>query len=100
MASQTVLLIGASGFIGRVVAQEFLSQKSRFARVAILTDASKAQKFNEISAMGMEVVVGSYLEPSSFLGKSSSLPFQANLTRCEPIGVTTVICMLGHHVLA
>ncbi|KAE9370333.1 NAD(P)-binding protein, partial [Stipitochalara longipes BDJ] len=77
----SVLIIGAGGYIGRVVAQEFLSQKSKFARVAILSDESKVGKFAEIAKGGMEVVIGSFLEPSSFKG------------------FTTIICMLGNHAM-
>ena len=69
MSSQSVLLIGAGGYIGRAVAQEFLSQKSKFARVAILADLPKVGKFAEISSEGMEVVMGNFLEPNSFKGK-------------------------------
>jgi len=69
MSSQSVLIIGASGYIGSVVAQEFLVQKSKFARVAILSDVSKVEKFADIARSGMEVVVGSFLEPSSFKGE-------------------------------
>lgn len=65
MSSQSVLLIGASGYIGRFVAQELLAQKSKFARVAILADPSKVDKFAEISSQGMEIVVGSFLSPRS-----------------------------------
>jgi hypothetical protein len=100
MSSQSVLLIGASGYIGRIVAQEFLSQKTKFARVAILTDASKVDKFAEISSQGMEIVVGSFLEPSSFKGKSHP----SNISRLQYSnffpGFTTVICMLGNHAMA
>jgi hypothetical protein len=53
MSSQSVL-IGASGNIGRFSAQEFLSQKSKFGRVAILAEPSKVDKFAEISSQGME----------------------------------------------
>jgi uncharacterized protein YbjT (DUF2867 family) len=69
MPSPSVLLIGAGGYIGRAVSKEFLSQKSKLARVAILADVSKVEKFAEISKEGMEVVVGSFFEPSSFKGK-------------------------------
>ncbi|KAM3072514.1 hypothetical protein ACMFMG_009312 [Clarireedia jacksonii] len=81
MSSQSVLLIGASGFLGRYMTQEFLAQKSKFARVAILADPSKVDKFAEVSQQGMEIVVGSFLEPSSFNG------------------FTTVICMVGDHAM-
>jgi nucleoside-diphosphate-sugar epimerase len=69
MSSQSVLLIGASGYLGHVVAQEFLNQKLKFARIAILAEASKVDRFTEISQQGMEIVIGSFLEPSSFKGK-------------------------------
>jgi hypothetical protein len=100
MSSQSVLLIGASGYIGRVVAQEFLNQKSKFARIAILADAPKVDKFAEISQQGMEIVTGSFLEPSSFKGK----PHPSNISLFQYSnffpGFTTVICMLGNHVMA
>jgi len=70
MSSQSVLLIGASGCLGRVVAQEFLNRKLKFARIAILTNASKVDRFAKISQHGMEIVIGSFLEPSSFKGKA------------------------------
>ena len=74
MSSQSVLIVGASGYIGRVVAQEFLAQKSKFARVAILSAVSKVEKFVDIAKSGMEVVIGSFLEPSSFKGKHHHAP--------------------------
>ncbi|RFU25232.1 hypothetical protein B7463_g11094, partial [Scytalidium lignicola] len=82
MSSQSVLLIGAGGYLGRVVVKEFLNQKSKFARVAILVDPSKVNKFAEEAKSGMEVVIGSFLEPGSFKG------------------FNTVISMLGNHAMA
>ncbi|KAH6723773.1 hypothetical protein DL95DRAFT_522056 [Leptodontidium sp. 2 PMI_412] len=78
MSSQSVLLIGASGWVGPYFSAEFLQQKDKFARLAILSDASKVSKFAKEAAAGIEIVVGSYLEPASFKGS------------------TTVICMLGN----
>jgi NmrA-like family len=103
MSNQSVLLIGASGYIGRFVAQEFLAQNSKFARVAILADASKVDKFAEISSQGMEIVVGSFLDPKSFKGKlilhfPLSVPSYYDPDFCT--GFTTVICMLGNHAMA
>ena len=80
MSSQSVLLIGAGGYIDRVISQEFLTQKSKFARVAILADASKVDKFAEISKKGIEIVVGSFLEPNSFKGK----PHPFTLSSLQP----------------
>ena len=70
MSSQSVLLIGASGWVGPYFSAEFLQQKDKFARLAILSDASKVSKFAKEAVAGIEIVVGSYLEPPSFKGSS------------------------------
>tara|TARA_R110002060_G_scaffold7121_7_gene10874 strand:+ start:1012 stop:1275 length:264 start_codon:yes stop_codon:yes gene_type:complete len=68
MPSQSILFIGASGWVGPYFSAEFLAQKDKFARIAILSDASKISKFEKEAASGIEIVVGSYLEPESFKG--------------------------------
>ncbi|KAH8800477.1 hypothetical protein F5884DRAFT_714366 [Xylogone sp. PMI_703] len=82
MASQSILLVGAGGYLGRQVAKQFVIQKSKFSRVAILTDPSKIGKYAEEAKSGIEVVGGSFLEPESFKG------------------FNTVICMVGNHAMA
>ncbi|KAH7021893.1 hypothetical protein EDB80DRAFT_877451 [Ilyonectria destructans] len=82
MSSQSVLVIGASGYIGPHITKEFLAQKSKFARIAILADPSKVSKFTQEAETEVEIVVGSFLE---------SAPFK---------GFTAVICMLGNRALA
>ncbi|KAH7305652.1 hypothetical protein BKA65DRAFT_578543 [Rhexocercosporidium sp. MPI-PUGE-AT-0058] len=74
MPLQSVLLIGASGWVGPYFSAEFLFQKEKFARIAILSDISKVSKFAKEVASGIEIVVGSYLDP----------------------GFTTVISILGN----
>ncbi|KAK7002365.1 NAD(P)-binding protein [Favolaschia claudopus] len=64
----SVLVIGASGTVGRPLMQEFLAQKKDFNRVAVLADPAKTARFAEIQAQGIEVVVGSFLESSSYKG--------------------------------
>ena len=63
-----MLLIGASGFLGSAVTKEFLAQKSKFKRVAVLAAPEKADKFKHIEAQGMTIVVGSSTDNSSYKG--------------------------------
>lgn len=72
MPSQSVLLIGAGGYIGRPVTKEFTTQKSKFARVAILADPSKVNQFTEAKESGMEIVVGKFQDATSFKGSPPS----------------------------
>jgi hypothetical protein len=64
----SVLIIGASGSLGRPLVAEFQKQKSRFARVAILADPAKAHKFAEEQKNGIDIVLGSFLDFKSYQG--------------------------------
>ena len=64
----SILLVGASGYIGRPLAQEFIRQKDKFSRLAILTEESKKDKFSEVVAQGFEHVYGSFHDVESFKG--------------------------------
>ncbi|KAJ7140764.1 hypothetical protein C8R44DRAFT_827641 [Mycena epipterygia] len=64
----SVLIIGASGFVGRPLLQEFLKNKSKFTRIAVLADPAKISRFVEMQSEGVEVVVGSYLDAQSYKG--------------------------------
>ena len=68
MDSPSVLVIGASGFIGSPVLKELTRQRTSFSRVAILTEASKVHKFADAQANGVEIVIGSFTDPVSFKG--------------------------------
>jgi len=70
MDSPSVLIIGASGFIGGPVLKELMQQRTSFSRVAILAEASKVHKFSDAQANGAEIVIGSFTDPSSFKGTS------------------------------
>lgn len=70
MVAPSVLVIGASGFLGRPILQELLHQQSLFRRIAILADESKVHKFADDKANGVEIVVGSFTDPASFHGTS------------------------------
>jgi len=65
MADISVLLIGASGALGKPLLDELLRQKSHFKRVAILTTPERAYKFSNTE---VEVVVGSLYEAKSYQG--------------------------------
>jgi uncharacterized protein YbjT (DUF2867 family) len=64
----SVLIIGASGTVGRPLLQEFLKNKSNFGRIAVLADPTKVSRFTEVQSEGVEVVVGSFLEANSYKG--------------------------------
>lgn len=67
MADISVLLIGASGILGKPLLDELVHQRGQFKRVAILTTPDRAAKFNELA--GVEVVVGSLFEGNSYQGR-------------------------------
>ncbi|KAJ7817735.1 hypothetical protein B0H14DRAFT_2841512 [Mycena olivaceomarginata] len=69
----SVLLIGASGALGRPLVEEFQKQRARFNRVAILADPERAHKFSEVQKNGIEVISGSFLDFKVYQGVS--LPF-------------------------
>jgi uncharacterized protein YbjT (DUF2867 family) len=60
-----VLLIGASGALGKPLLDELLRQRPQFKRVAILTTPDRASKFDK---SGVEVVAGSLYEAKSYQG--------------------------------
>ncbi|KAJ7214078.1 hypothetical protein GGX14DRAFT_444946 [Mycena pura] len=64
----SVLIIGASGTVGRPLVDEFLKHKSKFARIAALADPTKVSRFADTLIKGVEVVVGSFLDSSSYNG--------------------------------
>jgi len=47
---------------------EFLKQKSRFQRIAVLADPAKVSRFADAEKKGVEIVIGSFLEASSYKG--------------------------------
>jgi uncharacterized protein YbjT (DUF2867 family) len=69
MSTVSVLLIGASGAFGQPLLQEFIRQKSSFKRIAVLAaNDEKAAKFANSQEEGVEVIVGSFLEATSYAG--------------------------------
>jgi len=64
----SVIVIGASGAVGRPLMNEFLAQRSKFGRVAVLSDPARVERFKEIQASGIEIIAGSFLEAKSYEG--------------------------------
>ncbi|KAJ7340631.1 hypothetical protein DFH08DRAFT_783107 [Mycena albidolilacea] len=81
----SVLLIGASGALGRPLVEEFQKQRARFNRVAILADPARAHKFSEVQKNGIEVISGSFLDFKVYQGFDTVLSLVGNaLMRLQP----------------
>ncbi|KAJ9607944.1 hypothetical protein H2200_008023 [Cladophialophora chaetospira] len=65
MSDISVLLIGASGALGKPLLEELIRQKHLFKRVAILTAPDRASKFNDSE---VEVIPGSLYDAKSYRG--------------------------------
>ncbi len=59
---QSLLIIGATGVIGKYITEEIIKAKSCFGRIAILTSENtiqkKTSKIDELRRSGAEVLVG------------------------------------------
>jgi len=81
MAQISVLLIGASGALGKPILEELLRQKPSFARLGILTAPERSHKFQDVD---VEVITSSLYEPATYKGRfPSSIPKVALPTSCK-----------------
>jgi uncharacterized protein YbjT (DUF2867 family) len=80
MSAPSILLIGAGGYLGNPVTQEILANRSRFDRIAILTEESKKTKFAGHEKKGFQLVLGAFDSPGSFKGSAYNLLTQHGLT--------------------
>lgn len=59
---QNLLIIGATGVIGKYITKEIIKAKTSFGRIAILTSENTIQKksseINDLKRSGAEVLVG------------------------------------------
>ncbi len=59
---QNLLIIGATGVIGKHITRELISAKSSFGRIAVLTSENTIQKkagdINNLTQSGIEVLMG------------------------------------------
>jgi hypothetical protein len=94
----SVLLIGASGALGRPLVEEFQKQRARFNRVAILADLARAHKFSEVQKNGIEVISGSFLDFKVYQGVS--LPFFTGKKAAHrTAGFDTVLSLVGNALM-
>ncbi|KAJ7248090.1 hypothetical protein C8J57DRAFT_1140013 [Mycena rebaudengoi] len=89
----SVLLIGASGSLGRSLVEEFQKQRARFGRVAILSDPAKAHRFSEVQKNGdIEVITGSFLDFKCYQGFDVVLSLAGNAKmRLQPAMIEAAI---------
>ncbi|KAJ6526064.1 hypothetical protein B0H19DRAFT_1197787 [Mycena capillaripes] len=88
----SVLLIGASGALGRPLVEEFQRQRARFGRVAVLSDPAKAHKFAEVQKNGIEVILGSFLDFKCYQGFDVVLSLAGNaLMRLQPAMIEAAV---------
>jgi N-acetyl-gamma-glutamylphosphate reductase len=82
MSAPSIILIGAGGYLGGPVTVALLANRSRFNRIAILTEESKKQKFAEQEAKGFELIIGALDSSDSFKGsvRHSSMPHELTRT--------------------
>jgi uncharacterized protein YbjT (DUF2867 family) len=85
MMAPSVLVIGASGTMGKPTVEELLSKKDKFAKIGILADPNRASKFDHLKSRGVEVVTGSYLEAKNYTGYDTVLCLVGNaLMKLQP----------------
>ncbi|KAJ6490746.1 hypothetical protein C8R47DRAFT_976968 [Mycena vitilis] len=94
----SVLIIGASGIVGRHLIPEFLKHKASFERIGILADPAKASRFAEVQSQGVEVVIGSFLEASSYQGFDTVISLAGNaIMKLQPGMVDAAIAGGARH---
>ena len=93
MATPSVLLIGAGGALGGPLLEEFIRQKAKFARIAVLaSDEPKRAKFAEAEKNGVDIVIGSFLEPTPYRGFDTVLSLVGKpLLRLQPAMIEMAI---------
>ncbi|KAJ7710683.1 hypothetical protein B0H17DRAFT_1165392 [Mycena rosella] len=74
----SVVIVGASGLVGRPLVQEFLKNKTGFGRIAVLADPTKVSRFTDVQSQGVEVVVGSFLEANCYKGFDTVISLTGN----------------------
>ncbi|KAI5456649.1 hypothetical protein BGZ63DRAFT_517418 [Mariannaea sp. PMI_226] len=90
--SPSVLIIGAGGAFGQPLVQEFIKQRAQFSKVGILADPKKAAKFSDAAGQGIEIVLGSFLDPQSYKGYDVVISLAGNaIMRLQPAMIESAI---------
>jgi hypothetical protein len=88
----SVLLLGASGALGQPVTEEFARNLSSFTKIGILTSSDRASKFSHLKPLGIEIILGSLFEPSSYAGFTTLISIVGNnLMAAQPSIFTAAI---------
>ncbi|KAF7369782.1 NAD(P)-binding protein [Mycena venus] len=96
----SVIVVGASGSVGRPLMLEFLAQKSKFGRVAVLSDPAKTARFDDIQAKGIEIVAGSFLETKSYKGFEVVISLAGNAAmKLQPAMIDAAIAGGARHFI-
>ncbi|KAJ7231155.1 hypothetical protein B0H12DRAFT_1029621 [Mycena haematopus] len=95
----SVIVIGASGSVGRPLMAEFLAQRSKFGRLAVLSDPSKIGRFKELDT-SIEVVAGSFLDAKSYEGFEVVISLAGNATiKLQPGMIEAAIAGGARHFI-
>jgi hypothetical protein len=92
MSAPSIILVGAGGYLGKPVTQELLANRSRFDRIAILTQESKRAKFAEHEASGFELVLGALDSPDSFRGTACHTLLPHKLANWVQVSILLSVC--------
>ncbi|KAJ7887126.1 hypothetical protein B0H14DRAFT_3082129 [Mycena olivaceomarginata] len=96
----SVIVVGASGSVGRPLMAEFLAQISKFGRVAVLSDPAKVARFAEIQGHGIEIVAGSFLDGKSYEGFNVVISLVGNATlKLQPGMIEAAIAGGARHFI-
>lgn len=88
----SVLLIVASGAFGRPLVEEFIVNLEKFDKVGILADPSKVSKFSEVASRGIQIVTGSFVDPTSYTSYDTVISLAGNvIMRLQPAMIDAAI---------
>ncbi|KAL7941168.1 hypothetical protein V8C42DRAFT_355675 [Trichoderma barbatum] len=92
MSKPSVIVIGASGSVGRPLIDEFLSKAYQFSKIGILSSPSSAHKFDNERFRGVDVVVGSFADPACYSGYDIAISLAGNtIMRLQPAMIDAAV---------
>ncbi|KAL7954974.1 hypothetical protein V8C34DRAFT_292935 [Trichoderma compactum] len=92
MSRPSVVIIGASGSVGRPLVDGFLSKADQFSKIGVLSSPSSAHKFENETARGVDVVVGSFADPACYRGYDIAISLAGNtIMRLQPAMIDAAV---------
>jgi nucleoside-diphosphate-sugar epimerase len=103
---KTVLLVGASGMVGKAIQAELLAKRGNFSKLGVLSssasapDPKKDAYWESLSAQGVEIVTVDFLDNAAlvraFRGKHPPFSFESNnVLIASLVGWDVVISAVG-----